>query len=73
MKEECKNMAVIKRYWPGNEPDLVCIEHAQDSKRIADAMGFHITLEPNTSFEVVDGEFPTCCCTAEFSQEVTTG
>lgn len=71
MKDKCTNMAVIKRYWLGHEPDLVCIEHAEDSKRIADAMGFHLILEPK-GFNV-DEEVPTCSCSAGFSQKVSIG
>jgi len=72
MKENCKNQASIKRYWPGNDPDLVCTDHADDSKRIADAMGFPIVLEPiGYSVSDVSGEFMTCCCSAGFSQKVS--
>ena len=61
----CKNLATIKRYWPGNPPDLICLEHAQDSKRIAEAMGFVLILEP---IGYPAGEIPTCCCSEGFSQ-----
>ena len=73
MKDQCKNQAAMKRCWPGKDPDMVCIEHAEDSKRIADAMGFHIDFEP-IGYSVSDpipDEFPTCCCSAGFSQKVS--
>ena len=73
-KELCTNLAAIKRYWPGNDPDLICIEHAEDSKRVADAMGFHLVLEPigYKVGELIPEELPTCCCTPGFSQTIKT-
>jgi hypothetical protein len=72
--DKCENMAVIIRYWPGNKPDLICIEHAEDSKKIADAMGFFLHLEP-VGYSLVSAmtEFPfrRCCCSKGFSQTVT--
>jgi len=75
MKDKCTNMAVVKRYWPGKEPDLVCIEHAEDSRQIADAMGFYLILEPTScpANATIPDEIPTCCCSAGFSQKVSTG
>lgn len=68
--DKCKNMAVIKRFWPGREPDKICVEHAQNSKRVADAMGFHVHFEPigYSVGEPVPEDFPTCCCLKGFSQ-----
>jgi hypothetical protein len=65
--ERCENLACIKRYWPGRDPDLVCIAHAQESKRIADAMGFHLHLELIVFTAVADAstDFPVCCCSIE--------
>ena len=73
--EKCENMATIRRHWPGRPPDLVCVDHAQDSKRIATAMGFAITLEPigySVGELTFTTEFPTCCCSKGFSQTVET-
>jgi hypothetical protein len=33
-------------YWPGRKPSLVCVEHAAVAKRVAEAMGFHLVVEP---------------------------
>ena len=71
MDERCENMATIRRHWPGKQPDLVCVDHAQDSEKVADAMGFSVTLEP-IGYRV--GEMPeefVCCCSKGFSQSVT--
>lgn len=75
MNDKCTNMAVIKRHWPGSDPDLVCIEHADDSKRVADAMGFRLLLEPISykPEDTIHNEAPTCCCTAGFSQKASAG
>ena len=65
-EEKCENMATIRRFWPGKSPDLVCVEHAQDSERIAQAMSFHIRLEPigySAAGPVVE-DFPTLPVTA---------
>ncbi len=73
MKNKCPNVAVVKRYWPGREPDRVCIEHAEDSKRIADAIGFYLVLEP-LSYDVnatITDEILTCCCSPGFSQKIS--
>ena len=72
IKIKCENLAILKRYWPGKEPDLVCIYHAEDTKQIAEAMGFHIAFEPigYQSGSDVPEELPTCCCSAGFSQRV---
>ena len=70
--ERCENMATIRRFWPGKEPDLVCVDHAQNSKRIAEAMSFHLHLEPigYSAEGPMQTEFPTCCCSKGFSQSV---
>lgn len=73
MTDKCTNVAAMKRYWPGKHPDLVCIEHAEDSKRVADVMGFYLVLEPS-SFAVGDeipDEMPICCCSVRSSQKVS--
>ena len=65
-------MATVRRFWPGHESDLVCVDHAQDSARIADEAGFLIHLEPigySAAGPAVE-EFPTCCCSMGFSQTV---
>lgn len=62
--KQCSELAVVRRYWPGQEPDLICIEHAMDSKRISEAMGFHLVLEPfgqRVGDEIIE-PWPTCAC-----------
>mgnify|MGYP001567169029 CR=1 FL=1 len=73
--DKCKNLASIKRFWPGREPDAVCVEHAQDSNRIANAMGFSLRLEP-LGYSVgspLPTDFPRCCCSRGFSQTINVG
>ncbi len=57
--DRCESIATVRRFWPGNDPDLVCIGHAMDSQRIANAMGFTLVIEPvgNRVGEMPD-EFP---------------
>jgi len=70
--DKCENTATVRRFWPGNEPDLVCVDHAQDSEKIAAAMGFSVHLEPigYPAGGPIPTEFPTCCCDKGFSQTV---
>ena len=73
MNDKCENRAAIRRYWPGSNPDLICVDHAEDSKRIADAMGFPLVLEP-IGYSATGGipdEIPPCCCDAGYSQKIT--
>lgn len=70
--DKCQEMATIKIFWPGRPPNLVCVDHAQDSAGIAEAMGFELHLEP-ISYPAAGPiviEFPTCCCSKGFSQTV---
>lgn len=77
-KDKCENLAVVRRFWPGQEPDVVCLLHAHDSKEVADAMGFSLHLEP-IGYSVGGAklpdfsEFPTCSCNKGFSQRVYVG
>ena len=70
--DKCKNVAMVRRSWPGREPDLVCIDHATDTQKIADVMGFYVLMEPlayNLPGPLPD-MFPLCSCSAGFSQKV---
>ncbi len=69
---KCENLAAFRLFWPGSEPDLVCVDHAMDLKRIASAMGFSVHVEPigYSAAGPIPSEFPTCCCSAGFSQTV---
>jgi len=59
--ERCENMATVRMFWPGKEPDLVCVEHAHQSEGIASHMGFRLHLEPIDIRTIVINEFQTCC------------
>lgn len=60
MENKCVNMAYIRRYWPGREPDLVCSEHASKSKNIAKLMGIYIHLE-SIAYSIKSKEPPGSC------------
>ncbi len=73
--EMCGELGVFRRYWPGEEPDIVCVEHAEDSRKIANAMGFPLVMEP-IGYGVSDpvpAEFPECACHKGHPQEIHTG
>lgn len=60
--EKCNNRATFRRFWPGSEPDMVCLDHAVDSKAISQAMGFHLHMEPIGYPDDDEVERPMCCC-----------
>lgn len=64
-EERCENPVSVERFWPGKEPDLVCLEHAQQSRAIAQVMGFHLALRPFgvDANDVVSGNLHCCACT----------
>ena len=73
--QRCQELGAVKRYWPGREPDIVCILHATDTKKIADALGIVIPLEM-LSYRLGDelpDEEPKCSCSKGRVQEVRTG
>lgn len=41
----CPFTAQYRRFWPGKEPDLVCLLHALASEQTAKAIGMHLHLE----------------------------
>ena len=74
MKDErCENIATIKRVWAGKPPDAICVEHAQDTQKVAEAMGVYVHLEPigYSAGDEVPSELPICCCSKGFSQKIT--
>lgn len=44
--EKCGEVAPVRVFWPAKEPMSMCLDHATMAKRIADAMGFHLPMEP---------------------------
>ena len=63
-KEKCPNVAAFRRYWPGRTPDLVCVEHADDTLAVSRALGSDIHMDP-----VEGGE---CSCSTGRLQRVVT-
>lgn len=43
---KCEALAAARFYWPGGGWRNACPEHGQLALKVADAMGFAITLEP---------------------------
>jgi hypothetical protein len=66
--EKCSRPAAIRRYWPGKEPDLVCLLHGLDTEKVARAMGFYVHMEGLTNDEIAEGS--ACSCSPGFSQSV---
>ena len=67
--ERCESMATIRRFWPGEKPDLLCVDHAQDSEKVASVIGVYVHMEPiGYSLGQIVEEFPRCCCSKGFSQ-----
>ena len=70
--EKCTNLASIRRFWPGRGPDLICVLHAEDSQKVASALGVSLYIEA-IGYGVgapVPKEFPTCSCNKGFSTTV---
>lgn len=65
----CEKPAAFRRYWPGKEPDLVCKEHADDSRAIMEALGLKLALEPLQG----NDWFDDCACTPGRVQRVSIG
>ena len=73
-EDQCTNHAAFKRYWPGEDPDFVSLDHALDSKKIADAMSLHLPMDVLTLIELADlpDPFPQCACSKGHPQEIFT-
>ena len=72
--EMCENGVAFERFWPGEEPDFVCLGHAIDTQKLADVFGLDGVLRPITiaGLEQLD-RAPACACTKGRVQEVFTG
>ncbi len=61
----CTEPAIIRRFWPGREPDFVCLGHAEDTRKIGSIVG-PIHMEP-----ILLPEEPIpCACTKGHVQEI---
>ena len=45
-KEQCKEQALFRYTWPGENEKHICLNHALELSNIARAMGFHLQLIP---------------------------
>ena len=43
---QCQQQALFRYTWPGRDESFICLEHAQQLRNVAEAMGFHIQLIP---------------------------
>ena len=57
----CEAPANFRYTWPGKDEALICMEHAEKLKSIANAMGVHLQLIPFTSHDITDAlNWPNC-------------
>jgi len=73
--QPCDEFAVYERFWPGKDPDFVCVGHAIDSARIGAAIDCKIFMRPITvtqliELDLIPGEFPKCVCSTGHPQEI---
>ena len=43
---QCQQQALFRYTWPGRDESFICLEHAQQLRNVAKAMGLHIQLTP---------------------------
>ncbi len=76
-KDMCEEPAVFERFWPGQDPDFVCVDHAVDTAKIGEATGCGIPLRLITASRVIkmlqDGKMPKCDCSKGHVQEINVG
>lgn len=76
-KDRCKEPATIERFWPGRDPDFVCVDHAVDTAKMGEAVGCPITLRPMVASEMIEmlqaGNVPKCGCSQGHVQEINVG
>ena len=76
-KDACEEMATIERFWPGRDPDFVCVDHAVDTAKMGEAVGYPITVRPIVASEMLEmvraGKMPKCGCSKGHVQEINVG
>lgn len=76
-KDACEEFATIERFWPGQEPDFVCVDHAVDTVKVGEAIGYSIPLRLINGDRMIemlrDGEIPKCSCSKGHVQEINVG
>jgi hypothetical protein len=72
--QPCSETAIYKRFWPGQPPDFICLEHANDTAKIAKAIDCNILMRPITVADLIaiDStlEIPKCACHEGHPQEI---
>ena len=73
-KDMCEEPAVFERFWPGQDPDFVCVDHAVDTVKIGEAINCSVSLRPITASRVIEmlqeGDVPVCGCSKGHVQEI---
>ena len=76
-KDACEEFPTIERFWPGQEPDFVCLDHAVDTAKIGEAIGYPIPLRFIDGDRMIEmlrgGEIPKCGCSKGHVQEIKVG
>jgi len=54
---KCKQPPLFRYTWAGHDESFVCLEHAQQLKNIADAIGYYVQLIPLSG----DEQMKTSC------------
>ena len=44
-EHQCPNRVAFRRWWPGQPQDLVCWDHAEQSRVVASQMDTHVSLD----------------------------
>lgn len=65
---QCQGEVTHIRFWPGQDPDFVCDDHADDTRAIATALDHPITLIPVVAAGA-EGE-KECACTKGRMQRI---
>lgn len=65
-KKMCQKPAEWLRIWPGREPDMVCSDHAEDTRKVSEALGMQPPLKKFADLE----SGLVCACTEGRVQEV---
>lgn len=70
-KEMCEELPTFERFWPGREPDFVCVDHAQDTRDIFEVIEKYIRLRPITVRRLIEiGKSPSCACMKGHPQRI---
>ena len=70
--EMCAEPVAFVRTWPGKDPDFVCEAHAEDTHKVAAALGYPEGIACHALPEEIAMQLE-CACTKGRVQEITVG